>query len=104
AVDKTLGRSVGAIGQGMGVGARQRAYRSDVTYCTNKEIVFDYLKDRLEMGRRPGPIEERLGRLSSGAARFEGLRLRGLCFGIVDEADSVLIDEARTPLIISGQG
>jgi len=103
-VYKALGLSVGTIVQGMGVEARRRAYRCDVTYCTNKEIVFDYLKDRLEMGRRPGPIEGRLGRLSNAAARFEGLRLRGLCFGIVDEADSVLIDEARTPLIISGQG
>ena len=101
---KALGLSVGTIVQGMDVEARRRAYRCDVTYCTNKEIVFDYLRDRLEMGRRPGPIEGRLGRLSDGAARFEGLRLRGLCFGIVDEADSVLIDEARTPLIISGRG
>src|SRR6266850_262382 len=66
--------------------------------------VNDYLKDRLEMGRRPGAIEGKLGRLAAGAPRFGGLRLRGLCFGIVDEADSVLIDEARTPLIISGQG
>ena len=101
---KALGLSVGRIVQGMEVEARRRAYRSDVTYCTNKEIVFDYLRDRLEMGRRPGAIEGRLGRLSNGTDRYEGLRLRGLCFGIVDEADSVLIDEARTPLIISGRG
>jgi len=103
-VYKALGLSVGTIVQGMGVEERRRAYRCDVTYCTNKEIVFDYLKDRLEMGRRPGAIEGKLGRLATGTPRFGGLRLRGLCFGIVDEADSVLIDEARTPLIISGQG
>jgi preprotein translocase subunit SecA len=103
-VYKALGLSVGTIVQGMDLDARRRAYRCDITYCTNKEIVFDYLRDRLEMGRRPGPIEGRLGRLANRAASLDGLRLRGLCFGIVDEADSVLIDEARTPLIISGQG
>jgi preprotein translocase subunit SecA len=103
-VYKALGLSVGTIVQGMDLEARRRAYRCDVTYCTNKEIVFDYLRDRLEMGRRPGLIEGRLGRLAKSTGRFDDLRLRGLCFGIVDEADSVLIDEARTPLIISGRG
>jgi preprotein translocase subunit SecA len=102
-VYEALGLSVGTVTQGMGPEERRRAYRADVTYCTNKEIVFDYLRDRLALGRRPGPIQTRLERLyGPGAARVDRLRLRGLYYAIVDEADSVLIDEARTPLIISG--
>ena len=99
---KALGLRVGAITHDMSPEDRRRAYRCDVTYCTNKEIVFDYLRDRLELGRKPGHIRMRLERMYKHGARIDRLRLRGLCFGIVDEADSVLIDEARTPLIISG--
>jgi preprotein translocase subunit SecA len=98
-----MGLTVGAVTQTMGAEERRRAYRCDVTYCTNKEIVFDYLRDRLELGRRPGPIQTRLERLYGPDARVDRLRLRGLFYAIVDEADSVLIDEARTPLIISGR-
>jgi preprotein translocase subunit SecA len=99
-----LGLSVDHVTHGKTPDERRRAYRCDITYCTNKEIVFDYLRDRLELGRRPGQIRMRLERLYKQGARLDRLRLRGLCFGIVDEADSVLIDEARTPLIISGRG
>jgi preprotein translocase subunit SecA len=99
-----LGLTVGKIVSGMEFEQRRRAYRCDVTYCTNKEIAFDYLRDRLELGRRPGPIRMSLERLYDDDPQFDRLRLRGLCYGIVDEADSVLIDEARTPLIISGPG
>ena len=78
------------------------AYGCDVTYCTNKELAFDYLKDRLRWAADRGdPGCSR----AAGRGRIAGadrLVLRGLCFAIVDEADSVLIDEARTPLIISG--
>jgi preprotein translocase subunit SecA len=101
---QALGLKVGTIIHGMGTEERRKAYRSDVTYCTNKEVVFDYLRDRLELGQRPGPVQMRLERLYGAASRFDRLRLRGLFFGIVDEADSVLIDEARTPLIIAGPG
>ncbi len=101
---QAFGLKVGRIVHGMGLEERRRAYRCDVTYCTNKELVFDYLRDRLELGERPGPVRMRLERLYGTAARFDRLRLRGLFFGIVDEADSVLIDEARTPLIIAGPG
>jgi preprotein translocase subunit SecA len=103
-VYSAFGLSVGCVVQGAGLDERRDAYRCDVTYCTNKEIVFDYLRDRLEIGRKPGEIQARLERLYGGRGRLRGVRLRGLCFGIVDEADSVLIDEARTPLIIAGQG
>lgn len=99
---EAFGLSVGIISQGMSIEDRRRAYRCDITYCTNKEIVFDYLKDRLLLGQQPGHIQMRLERLSGSSARLNQLLLRGLCFAIVDEADSVLIDEARTPLIISG--
>ena len=80
---------------------RRAAYACDVTYCTNKEIVFDYLKDRIVLGRNATRIRLVAERLFGGGSRAERLVLRGLCYGIVDEADSVLIDEARTPLIIS---
>src|SRR3989441_3677497 len=84
--------------------ARRAAYACDVTYCTNKEVVFDYLKDRILLGRQPGRIQLQLERLCGERARVRQLLHRGLYYAIVDEADSVLIDEARTPLIISGGG
>ena len=101
-VYKAFGIQVGVITQGMSLEDRQRAYSCDVTYCSNKEIVFDYLKDRLIFGKESGHIQLRVERLYGSNARLDQLRLRGLSFAIVDEADSVLIDEARTPLIISG--
>ena len=103
-VYEALGLRVGVIQHEMDPRERGQAYRCDVTYCTNKELVFDYLRDRLELGRKPGRIRSFVERLRDTAGRFERLRLRGLFFAIVDEADSVLIDEARTPLIISGPG
>ena len=99
---QALGISVGVVTQGMEPNARREAYGSDVTYCTNKELVFDYLKDRILLGPKTGRIHLQLERLSGKPSRLSRLLLRGLHFAIVDEADSVLIDEARTPLIISG--
>jgi preprotein translocase subunit SecA len=99
-----LGLSVGAIQHGMALKERRAMYGCDVTYCSNKELAFDYLKDRLTLGRTRGRVRLQLERLRDGGLRADRLLLRGLCFGIVDEADSVLIDEARTPLIISGRG
>jgi preprotein translocase subunit SecA len=102
-VYRALGLSVGCIRQGMDPAARRAAYRCDVTYCSNKEIAFDYLRDRMALGGKPRPIAMRLQALS-GSAPGERLLLRGLQFAIVDEADSVLVDEARTPLILSAEG
>src|SRR3970282_314687 len=99
-VYETLGISVGCVKQGMDPDSRRAAYRCDVTYCSNKEIAFDYLRDRMVLGGRPRPIALRLEALS-GTAKRDRLLLRGLQFAIVDEADSVLVDEARTPLILS---
>ena len=99
-----LGLSVGDVSHELNPVARRSAYGCDVTYCCNKELAFDYLRDRLVVGRQPNRIQLQLEQLYDDAARVRQLVLRGLCFGIVDEADSVLVDEARVPLIISGAG
>ena len=99
-----LGLTVGAITHDLDPAARRGAYACDITYCCNKELAFDYLRDRLVVGREPNRIQLQLERLYGDATRLRQLVLRGLCFGIVDEADSVLVDEARVPLIISGAG
>ena len=99
-----LGLTVGAITHELDPSARRGAYACDITYCCNKELAFDYLRDRLVVGRQPNRIQLQLERLYGDATRLRQLVLRGLCFGIVDEADSVLVDEARVPLIISGTG
>ena len=103
-VYRALGLSVGLVEHGQQAQDRQRAYACDVTYCTNKELVFDYLRDRLALGDRRARTRLMLDDLFNlGAAGWsQRLLLRGLHFAIVDEADSVLIDEARTPLILSG--
>jgi preprotein translocase subunit SecA len=98
---RALGLSVGLIVSGMEPAARRAAYACDVTYCTNKEVAFDYLKDRIALGGRPSRLSLLLERLADEPSRVERLIHRGLHFAIVDEADSVLVDEARTPLIIA---
>ena len=80
-----LGMTVGVIQHDLDSAARRAAYDSDITYVTNNEVGFDYLRDNM-------------------AWRIEDMVQRHLSFAIVDEVDSILIDEARTPLIISGQG
>jgi len=99
---RSLGLTVGTITQGMPRESRRAAYACDITYCTNKEVAFDYLKDRITLGRRPHRVQLQLDRVCGMNPQNNQLLLRGLHFAIVDEADSVLIDEARTPLIISG--
>ncbi len=98
---RALGLSVGLVQNGQSPRERRAAYAADITYCTNKELVFDYLRDRIALGRIRGHNRLRLDELLGGGRTSEALLLRGLYFAIVDEADSVLIDEARTPLIIS---
>ena len=103
-VYNALGLIVGLVEHGQLPLERQRAYSSDVTYCTNKELVFDYLRDRLALGPRRARARLLVDDIfkSRSADRHQPLLLRGLHFAIVDEADSVLIDEARVPLILSG--
>lgn len=83
-VHRYLGLSVGVVLGGMETAERQAAYNCDITYITNNELGFDYLRDNMVVQK-------------------ERQVQRGLVYAIVDEVDSVLIDEARTPLIISGQ-
>ncbi|MDJ0852758.1 MAG: preprotein translocase subunit SecA [Myxococcota bacterium] len=99
-VYQALGLSVGVIVAGMSPAERRAAYACDVTYCTNKEVGFDYLRDRILLRGRPGRLRLHLERMAGGL-RTERLAHQGLHFAIVDEADSVLVDEARTPLVIS---
>ncbi|MEA5047604.1 MAG: preprotein translocase subunit SecA [Eubacteriales bacterium] len=80
-----LGLSVGCVVNGMDRPDKQEAYQSDITYGTNNEFGFDYLRDNM-------------------VVRRENMVQRELAYAIVDEVDSILIDEARTPLIISGEG
>lgn len=96
-----LGLGVGTVVQGMEPAARARAYGQPVLYCSNKELAFDYLRDRVALGQDQSALHLSLRRLSGETAREQPLVMRGLHFGIVDEADSVFIDEARTPLILS---
>ena len=85
AIHRFLGVSVGLIVHDMTSAQRKEAYACDITYGTNNEMGFDYLRDNMALYK-------------------ENQVQRGHRFAIVDEVDSILIDEARTPLIISGQG
>ncbi|MEL7140325.1 MAG: preprotein translocase subunit SecA, partial [Pseudomonadota bacterium] len=78
-----LGMTTGVIVPGLDDAARKEAYACDVTYATNNELGFDYLRDNMKF-------------------RLEDMAQRGHAYAIVDEVDSILVDEARTPLIISG--
>jgi preprotein translocase subunit SecA len=100
-VYRALGLSVGCVVHGMTSEARRSAYSRDIVYCTNKEIAFDYLKDWIAINDRRSSTQLHAEMLYGERSRSGNLLLRGLFFAIVDEADSILIDEARTPLIIS---
>ncbi|SDK71871.1 protein translocase subunit secA [Franzmannia pantelleriensis] len=96
-----LGLSVGDIVHELSPAQRRDAYAADVVYCTNKELLFDYLRDTQQLGRDRHPLMAHAARLE-GRLERRRLLLRGLHFAIVDEADSVMLDEAGTPLILSG--
>ncbi|MCE5326788.1 MAG: hypothetical protein LLG01_10255 [Planctomycetaceae bacterium] len=84
--------------------ARRDAYGADITYCTNKEVTADFLRDRLALGKLRGLTDALLAKIVEGSGRgTDRLLQTGLACAIIDEADSVLIDEAVTPLIISGE-
>jgi preprotein translocase subunit SecA len=87
-----LGLTVGAIQSGMDSAERQKAYACDITYGTNNEFGFDYLRDNMRMAARDDD------RFPKHMQQSQGM----LTYAIVDEVDNILIDEARTPLIISG--
>ena len=98
-----LGLSVGCVIDGMDEAERQQAYRCDITYCTSKQIVFDYLRDRMLLKQFNTELDFKLSSLYRENPIQEKLLLRGLSFAVVDEVDSVFIDEARTPLILSSK-
>ena len=100
---RALGLSIGTIVHTTAPDERKSAYRCDITYCCNKELVFDYLRDRMVLGRASGNLRLKIESLFAERPRENLLVMRGLVYAIVDEVDSVLVDEARTPLIISGQ-
>ena len=95
-----FGLSLGLVTEAVPAEARRAAYRSAVTVAVNKDIAFDYMRDRMAAGGAPGNPRRKLAALRGVAPEHTPL-LRGLYHAIVDEADSVLIDEARTPLILS---
>jgi preprotein translocase subunit SecA len=101
-VYEALGLRVGTVLHGQSPEERRRAYRAHVTYATNKELAFDYLRDRIALGSTRGELRLRARRFTGDPDTTGALLLRGLHFAIVDEADSIFIDEARTPLLISG--
>ncbi len=98
---QALGLTVGYVDQSMKDDERRAGYACDITYCTNKQVAFDYLRDRLLLGNNRSQLRLRLESAYTDNDRLGQFLLRGLCFAIVDEADSVLIDEARTPLILT---
>ncbi len=103
---QALGLTVGVISSEMNAKARRAAYACDVTYCSHQQVAVDYLKDRLTLGNQStGSLHLQLERLTPAREhRLDRLLLRGLCFAIVDEADSVLIDAAAKPLMLSKGG
>jgi len=104
AIYRFCGLRVAAVEQGMQPPDRREAYQADITYCTNKEVTADFLRDRLSLGRLQGLPSALMAKIAEGAGSgTDRLVQRGLHFAIVDEADSILIDEAVTPLIISGE-
>jgi preprotein translocase subunit SecA len=96
-----LGLTVGAVTRPLDQAQRRAAYGCDIAYCTAKELTFDYLRDRLVRRSLPSDLHERVLQLNGGKTQPNGLLLRGLWMAVVDEADGILIDEARTPLILS---
>lgn len=98
---EALGLTVGIVTEQQTPPERQAAYACNITYGSNKIIVFDYLRDRVTLASQNSSLRLRLEKLGGASSRTSRLLMRGLTFAIVDEADSVLIDEARTPLIIS---
>lgn len=98
---ESLGLRVGYVIEGMEPEERIPAYRADITYVTNKQLAFDFLRDRLSFSSRREELRIRFEALAREDSVVSRLLLRGLGYAIVDEADSILIDEARTPLILS---
>jgi preprotein translocase subunit SecA len=100
-----FGLRCGAIVHDLTRAQRRDVYGGDIAYCSNKELAFDYLRDRTALGERASPLHRAVAAVAASRPDAAGAEpatvLRGLSFAIVDEADSVFVDEARTPLILS---
>ncbi|MCM8525690.1 MAG: hypothetical protein NE327_04175 [Lentisphaeraceae bacterium] len=95
------GLSVAAIDTEMQDDDRRTAYNKDITYCTNKDVAADFLRDQMSMGSKHTTGRLLLNKLCGEGNKFRAPILRGLEYAIVDEADSVMIDDGVTPLLIS---
>lgn len=102
-VYELLGLTIGIITNESEQADRRQAYACDITYASNKEIAFDYLRDRIALEGKPQNYKMKIAPLLGRKAYSDNVVMRGLHFAIIDEADSVLADEAGTPLIISRQ-
>lgn len=97
-----LNLTVGAILNGMSAEDRRAQYARDIVYCTVREVTFDYLKDQSLGEPAPSDLHRRIQQVEAEST-YQPL-LRGLCLAIVDEADSIFLDESYTPLILSQDG
>jgi preprotein translocase subunit SecA len=99
----TLGIQCTSISNDMERDARRVAYRKDIVYCTATEVIFDYLRDRTESAEispNKNQLQQRISHVGNNI-EDQAPVLRGLCFALIDEADSILIDEASTPFILA---
>jgi len=103
-VYRLLGLSVGKVLPDQSPAERARAYSCRVTYCVNKDLTFDYLRDRIEALAGRHGARAQLARLGHPHEPMALPLTKGLWYAIIDEADSIFVDEARTPLIISRSG
>jgi preprotein translocase subunit SecA len=98
-----LGVRCTSISHDMERDARRTAYGHDIVYCTATEVIFDYLRDRtesVEISATKNKLQQRLSKVGN-KLEAQAPVLRGLCFALIDEADSILIDEASTPFILA---
>ncbi len=101
-VYQDLGLSVGVVTSRTPAEQRHAAYACDITYCTSKQLALDYLRDRMKQGLQQKSLRLQLQQQLNKTYSPEQLpMLRGLCYAIIDEADNVLIDDARVPLILA---
>lgn len=98
---RALGLSVACVQVGNDSAQRRQAYAQTIVYTTAKELLGDYLRDRLYLGNQSGDVARALAHILSPDAANEGLLLRGLSAVVIDEVDNILVDEAVTPLILS---
>jgi preprotein translocase subunit SecA len=103
-VYQAMGISVGLVATDTPLDERRAAYQCDVTYCSSQQLAFDYLQDRVLLKRQNGMLRMQVDRLNKQSASADQLRLRGLCYAIVDDADSLLINESLSPLVLSRAG